>query len=257
MVSLVADNRSKLEERGEYVVLANISSGWFAVNPKTWQIRAEQATREGRTGPNLVVYRTTSGELRDHYVIPHAVTESFLTPDTLKLQTNGIYRWNLTLRDGRLHVTHRPGSIDVAEYHGRALLIELIDEPSHPKRHRGDEIGTTVSVMEGIAREATIITRRRNRSLRDAALERSGGFCEACGQNFSEILFGRGMRALQVHHKRQLGLEDDPVETTLEDLAVVCANCHAIIHADPKSALPIEELQRLWAAAQQVGRADG
>ena len=239
------------------MVLANISSGWFAVNPKNWQVRGEQAAREGRSGPNLVVYRTKSGEPRDHYVIPHAVAESFLTPGTLKREINGTYRWNLTLRDGKLHVTHRPGSIDVAEYQGGALLIEFLDAPSHPKRRRSVGIGTAVSVMEGIAREATIITRRWNRSLRDGALERSGGFCAACGQNFSQILCGRGMRALQVHHKRQLSLEEDPVETTLEDLAVVCANCHAIIHADPKSALPIEDLQRLWAAAQQGGRAGG
>lgn len=61
--SVVSDLKIQLEERGEYVVMANISSGWFAINPRTWRIRSEQATRDGRDGPNLIVYRTTSGDI--------------------------------------------------------------------------------------------------------------------------------------------------------------------------------------------------
>lgn len=64
------------------------------------------------------------------------------------------------------------------------------------------------------------------------------------------------MRALQVHHKKQLALQDKPTVTTIHDLAVVCANCHSIIHADPKSAMPLEALQELWRGAQQVRAAD-
>ena len=30
MASVITDLKGELEERGEYVVLANISSGWFA-----------------------------------------------------------------------------------------------------------------------------------------------------------------------------------------------------------------------------------
>jgi predicted HNH restriction endonuclease len=49
---------------------------------------------------------------------------------------------------------------------------------------------------------------------------------------------------LVVHHKQQLKDTDQPRETKLSDLAVVCANCHMMIHADPDQALSILQLQR-------------
>ena len=39
MESIVAKFRHQLETRGEYVALANISSGWFAVFPEKWHDR--------------------------------------------------------------------------------------------------------------------------------------------------------------------------------------------------------------------------
>lgn len=45
MASVVNDLKSQLEERGEYVVLAN--TPWFAINPSTWKTRLEQAKRGG------------------------------------------------------------------------------------------------------------------------------------------------------------------------------------------------------------------
>jgi hypothetical protein len=92
MASVVNDLKSELEERGEYVVLANASTGWFAINANTWRIRSEQATRDGRDGPNLIFYRTTSGDPRDHYAVPYPVVRDLLTKDTLKPQANGYQR---------------------------------------------------------------------------------------------------------------------------------------------------------------------
>jgi hypothetical protein len=60
MGSLADKWRKALEARGEYVVMANASNSWFAVFPTTWRDRMEKARRNGREGPNLVVYRTKS-----------------------------------------------------------------------------------------------------------------------------------------------------------------------------------------------------
>lgn len=98
--------------------------------------------------------------------------------------------------------------------------------------------------LEGIARETTVITRSRSERLRRAARERAQGICEACDTDFSRILGGLGKRVLQVHHRQQLSLAEVPPFNSIEDLAVVCANCHLMIHADRERAMPVEELRR-------------
>jgi hypothetical protein len=127
--------RKDLEARGEYVVRANASTGWFAVFPTTWLDRAEKARRDGRDGPNLVVYRTKSRNARDHYVVPYAVARELLVEDTLTTSTvDGTRRWNLTLKDGRLHVSRRAGTVDVDAHHGARLLLAELDSrrPANP-----------------------------------------------------------------------------------------------------------------------------
>lgn len=102
----------------------------------------------------------------------------------------------------------------------------------------------SIQAIEGIARETTIITRSRSESLRRAALERARGICDACGTDYSKLAGGLGKRVLQVHHRRQLALTEEPVTNGLDDLAVVCANCHLMVHADISNALSIEELRQ-------------
>lgn len=102
-----------------------------------------------------------------------------------------------------------------------------------------------ISAFEGLLREQTGYTRTRDRRLRNQALKRSRGICEVCEVDFSKLLDGRGIRALQVHHRIQLALNDMPVITKLSDLAVLCANCHALIHMNQSKALSVEELKIL------------
>ena len=111
------------------------------------------------------------------------------------------------------------------------------------------EDGTVVSAnmvahaVEGIAREITVTERSRSDALRRAALKRAKGVCEACGTDYSKLLGGLGERVLQVHHRQQLSLADEPKVNGLDDVAVVCANCHLMIHADISKAIPVEELR--------------
>jgi hypothetical protein len=243
--SVVEKLRKDLELSGEYVVRANISSGWFAVFPHTWKIRADTAKRNGREGPTLIVYRTNSGNPRDHYAIPYDVVCDLLVDNTIThSEVNGSRRWNLTLKSGRLHVTHQSGTTDVSGYHGIPVIIEGNDALMSSQKHVAfDECFT---ILEGIAREVTVMARSRSRKLRNLALKRSRGICEACGTDYSALFGGKGLHALQVHHRRQLALQDAPKLTSPDDLAVVCANCHAIIHADCLSAMSVETLRDQW-----------
>lgn len=104
----------------------------------------------------------------------------------------------------------------------------------------------TASAIEGIMIEWRGYRKGRSRKLRDLAMEQANGVCAACDTNFAELLNGRGTGVLQVHHRKQLSDSDRPPLTTLEDLAVVCANCHMLIHTNRRSPLSVEELRLQW-----------
>lgn len=104
----------------------------------------------------------------------------------------------------------------------------------------------TLGALEGVLREVTTYQRSRSKRLRDEALRRAAGRCECCDVIYGPMLGSRGSRVLEVHHLHQLALRDAPALTKAEQLAVVCANCHLLIHADIKNAMTIGSLRSLW-----------
>lgn len=96
--------------------------------------------------------------------------------------------------------------------------------------------------IEGIVTEVRRRSRSRNPRLRTEKLRHAGGVCEACDVNYSTYRGLDATRVLTVHHRHQLSAFDEPRTTSLDDLAVLCANSHMLIHANPKSALSVEEL---------------
>jgi hypothetical protein len=54
--------------------------------------------------------------------------------------------------------------------------------------------------------------------------------CEACEFDFTERYGAIGEGFCEVHHKVPLSSLDEQTETKLEDLAVLCSNCHRMIH---------------------------
>lgn len=98
-----------------------------------------------------------------------------------------------------------------------------------------------------------IVSRVRERSprLRAAALEIHGYKCQACGFDFEHTYGAWGRGFAEVHHLQQLGaappegLEVSPKT----DLAVVCSNCHRMIHRKAKRALSLAELRKVLADA--------
>jgi hypothetical protein len=95
--------------------------------------------------------------------------------------------------------------------------------------------------VEGILTETR--SRQRHPGLRLAALKRANGRCECCGVNYQRYAAGFGVRCLVVHHKNQIKDTDQPRETRISELAVLCANCHMMIHANPSKALTVKQLR--------------
>jgi 5-methylcytosine-specific restriction enzyme A len=97
--------------------------------------------------------------------------------------------------------------------------------------------------FEGNKRALFIIHRKREARLRKAkieeALKRNEGRlpCEVpgCGFDFIERYGEVGRGFAHVHHKKPLSLAPDKGrKVSLEELAVVCPNCHAMIHIGGK-----------------------
>ena len=241
MASVAHELRKDLEAQGEYVVTANISSGWFAVFQSTWRHRLEVATRNGREGPNLIVYRTRSGNPRDHHVIPYSVVGPLLTETTLTHSTvNGSDRWNLTLSDGELHVTHRPGSINVGPYLGNALLVE------DPDVLLPEELTPGETFSEGAARQVLVNAYERDRVARHRCIEHYGRSCVVCGMSFAGAYGPTAAQIIHVHHVVALStIKQEYKVNPVRDLRPVCPNCHAVIHSR-RPPFSIDEALRLF-----------
>lgn len=97
--------------------------------------------------------------------------------------------------------------------------------------------------VEGLVTETIRYSHGRSDALRKQALAKANGSCAVCKTDFKKVLNGKGTRVLHVHHLRQMASSDAPRITKLSDLAVVCANCHMLIHSNPTKAIPIEKLR--------------
>ncbi|MDE7228224.1 MAG: HNH endonuclease [Treponemataceae bacterium] len=69
-------------------------------------------------------------------------------------------------------------------------------------------------------------------------------FCEICGFDFSEFYGDIGEDCIEVHHKKPISTMKKGERTDIKDMAIVCSNCHRIIHIK-KPCLTVEQLKGL------------
>jgi len=76
-------------------------------------------------------------------------------------------------------------------------------------------------------RSRELVSERKLRALRELGRLR----CEACHFDFEESYGERGRGFIEAHHTKPLESLLEGSKTKLEDLALLCANCHRMIHA--------------------------
>lgn len=125
-----------------------------------------------------------------------------------------------------------------AEYLVSDQLPDALREPIAHAQPRA-ALDETVAALEGEIRTRMVRHRLRERELRESKLaeakrrstdERLRCEVPGCGFDFEAVYGELGRGYAPVHHLLPLSGTEGTRTTTLADLAVVCANCHAMIH---------------------------
>ncbi len=187
-----------------------------------------------------------------HSVRPHEgnKTTTYQFTSLSSLEGLGYVRASLTLRRGGSRL---PNTFirSYAIVHTPAFLNDLDRESveSTPPRsspaptsqlaiEAASEVPEELVGLEGAPLQRLVAHRRRERRLRDAkiaqALNGAKGRlrCEVpgCDFDFERVYGALGAGYAQVHHLDTLSMRSRPSTTSLDRLAIVCANCHAMIH---------------------------
>ena len=93
-----------------------------------------------------------------------------------------------------------------------------------------DNADNAISVTEGRLRLVTHYARERDRNINKSkkrqALTNQNLKCEVCNFSFIDKF---GVEFIECHHKTPIS-QSGVTETTLDDLGLVCANCHRMLH---------------------------
>ncbi len=124
---------------------------------------------------------------------------------------------------------------------------QLLEQLLGPSTALDDEPELEPFAREGAAslrlhlhreRDPRIVAAKRQQVLADTGRLA----CAACTFDFGQFYGLLGAEFCEVHHLHPLSQADGEVETRLEDLAVVCANCHRMLHRR-QPFLTIEDLK--------------
>lgn len=131
-----------------------------------------------------------------------------------------------------------------------ASIIATLDDPEvgAPGTER-DLPEEFLEAPEGRLLARKHFARERNRKLveskRKQVLRKYGKLaCEACDFDFAVVYGDRGSGFIECHHTKPVATLGEGKKTHINDLALVCANCHRMIHRS-KIWLSIAELKAL------------
>jgi len=112
-----------------------------------------------------------------------------------------------------------------------------------------DALENIHSTFEGASKEVIHFRRERDQRIIKAKkqrvlLEKNKLECEACLFNFTEKYGDRGDQFIEVHHTIPLSENDLGQITFIDDLVLLCSNCHRIIHRR-RPWISLEDLKKI------------
>jgi hypothetical protein len=238
-------------EQADIIVHYRTRKGIFAIS------RALENGREERRLPDLGGYRYGSGWRfpAEYFILPHPITRERVNKQLqgLKLPVTLIYR-NGNVRQDYLIPFSREGLQIVRQVSPDVwpLWAENVSGIQPPAKTPDD---AEEGFEEGGRRSGASTI--RNSKLREEAKREYGLNCYCCGFKFEEFYGSMAQGRAIVHHLETF--RGDPSKqrvSTVDDVRVVCANCHYVIHLteDP---LDVDDLKRMieqsWTRWNQGG----
>jgi predicted HNH restriction endonuclease len=133
-----------------------------------------------------------------------------------------------------------------------ASVVEAIRQAAQLENGELAELGEDDAIAE--AEEGRLLTRihrtreRSRKLVEDRKLHAFRQFgrlsCEACEFDFEKRYGERGRGFIEAHHTRPVAMLTEGSKTKLEELALLCANCHRMIHS-VRPWLTVDELRGL------------
>lgn len=130
--------------------------------------------------------------------------------------------------------------------HAEAIRIAVGDVSvpltvhAHEDDYEGEEGGVLLKLHASRERDRKLALRKR-----EQVLKRGGKLvCEVCSLDFAEQYGSHGAGYIEVHHLTPISKLGSGARTKLSDLALVCANCHRMLHRG-KRLLNLSELRSM------------
>lgn len=130
-----------------------------------------------------------------------------------------------------------------------AVIVSSLDDPEVSGSLKEYDTEQLEEAEEGRLLTRKHVTRERNRQLVKSKLKqvmkKLGRLaCEACDFEFADRYGRRGEGFIECHHTKPVATLAAGDKTHINDLALVCANCHRMIHRN-RPWLSIEQLKAL------------
>ena len=154
----------------------------------------------------------------------------------LLFETDEAYRSSPHIRIAKQIGVPKPG---ISAVPGYVLMVE-----EDALQHTDLDVHT-FEAGEGSKRLVAHLRRERNQTLvrRKKKLARSL-CCEACAFSFSLVYGESAAQYCEIHHLVPLAEAEQATTTRMQDLAILCANCHRVVHLrnPPYSLLELKEM---------------
>ncbi|NDO82128.1 hypothetical protein CJP72_15550 [Citrobacter sp. NCU1] len=114
-------------------------------------------------------------------------------------------------------------------------IIKPTQSPDAPNAAGVTDLDLIEAATEGRDMLVTHIKKERNQAIinrkKRHVLKATGHLrCEICNFSFRDVYGDIGSDFCEVHHIKPLSEASEKIETSLDDLAIVCSNCHRMIH---------------------------
>lgn len=165
-------------------------------------------------------------------------------------------RDRLTIHEGRVAKTFELRAMRVLAPSGIFLLSEVwqgrtpVDTPPPPDKVLPPIAPDEEAFPEGAVKQRLHLARERNRELVARAKQHFKKqhddrlFCEVCGFDFAARYGPIGEDYIEAHHTIPVSELTEESVTRIKDLAIVCSNCHRMLHRR-RPWLTMDELRQI------------